>query len=252
MVARVAGAMGRDAIGALVMRWAAPDPRDAIDEGFDVLVTRTPAISAYARASDATRIMPLPWDRVYLLLAPAPQEQARPRATYHLEGEFAAAAAGADARRPAEPYWWDIADCPLPATPRVSDPNPPRRIVYRSGDVTARGLAERLVALAATGRLLPLVGRARSGLQPVAVGLDAEAFRRALRIGADAGYVISAERRVLDACAAARESFATAPWPGVLVPLVETRAHLVVRQGRGRVRVAWDGTPLIAVAELAR
>jgi hypothetical protein len=251
VTARAAGTMGRDAFGTLLMRWAGPDPRDAIDAGFDLLVTRTPAISAYASASGMTRVVPLPWDRVYVLLAPAPKEQARARATLRLEEDFTAAAAGSDARGSAGPYWWESVDCPLPATGKEAGPDPARRIVYRSGDATARGLAERLVALAATGRLPPVLGQARSGIRFVGVGLDGEPFAEALRIGADAGYVVATERTVLDPCTAAREGLAAAPWPGTLVPLVDTRAHLVVREGRGRVRVAWDGTPVLAAAEPA-
>ncbi len=251
VAARVAGAMGRDAIGTLLMRWAGPDPRDAIDAGFDVLVTRTPAISAYARAAGTTRVVPLPWDRVYVLLAPVLQEQAGARATLRLEEDFTAAAAGSDARGAAGPYWWDSVDCPLPTARKGADPDPARRIVYRSGDATARGLAERVVALMATGRLPPVLGLAGSGVRLVAVGLDGESFAEALRIGADAGYVISTERTVLDRCTAAREGLAAAPWPAAVVPLVDTRAHLVVRQGRGSVRLAWDGTPVLAAAEPA-
>jgi hypothetical protein len=252
VTARAAGAMGRDAIGTLLMRWAGPDPRDAIDAGFDVLVTRTPAISAYAHASGMTRVVPLPWDRVYVLLAPAPQEQARARATLLLEEDFTAAAAGSEARGSAQPYWWDSVDCPLPAAENRSGPDPGRRVVYRSGDATARGLAERVVALAATGRILPVLGQARSGVRLVAVGLQVEPFAQALASGADAGYVLSTERTVLDACTAAREGLAAAPWPGTVVPLVETRAHLVVRRVRGSVRVAWDGTPVLTAAEPTR
>jgi hypothetical protein len=189
---------------------------------------------------------------VYVLLAPAPPEQARARATFLLKEDFTAAAGGSDARGSAEPYWWDNVDCPLPAAEKRAGPDPVRRIVYRSGDATARGLAERVVALAATGRILPVLGQARSGVRLVAVGLHGQPFAEALGSGADAGYVLSTERTVLDPCTAAREGLAAAPWPGTVVPLVDTRAHLVVRRVRGNVRVAWDGTPVLTAAEPAR
>jgi hypothetical protein len=249
--ARVSGAMGRDAIGTLLMRWAGPDPRDAIDQGFDVVVTRRPAVSAYASADGTARVLPLAWDRVYVLVVPARRAQPSAFVTVPLAEDLAAAALGADARKSPGRYWWDDVTCPLPATVHETTRSPVRRIVYRKDDAVGRGLAERFVALVASGLLVQVVGEEASGPRPVAVGLEPGVFAEALRVGADLGYVLHIDRAVLDGCQAARSLVRAAPWPARLVPLVDTRAHLVIRRLSDRVVVAWDGAPFLAAAESA-
>lgn len=242
-------AMGRDAVGAIVMRWGGPDPRDAIDRGFDVLVTRSPAVSAYAGATDSARIRRLAWDRIYVFLVPAKPEEPRALTTLEVPENVVAAATDADARPSVGPYWWDHADCALPPAAGEGGLGGTRRIVYRRDDGTARGLAERLVALAASGRLEPAADPERLDGGPVAAGLEPQAFVEAMKAGADIGYVFAVERAVLDPCSAAATLVTGAPWPARVVPLVDTRAHLVVRRVRGRIVVGWDGAPLAASEE---
>jgi hypothetical protein len=241
--------MERDRAGTLVIRWTDADPRDAIDRGFDVLVTRVPAVSAYAATAGSGRVLPLPWDRVYVLIAPAERVQPRAFVTMALDDDLAAAALGADARKSAGTYWWEDVTCPLPATTHGTERTAAGRIVYRRDDGVGRGLAERLVALAASGSLDGAIGDDPSAPRPVATGLDPGPYAEALRLGADLGYVLPLDRKVLDGCRAARAMQSAAPWPARLVPLVDTRAHLVVRRLRGRVVAAWDGAPLFDPAE---
>ena len=249
--AEVGSAMGRDALGTLLMRWARSDPRDAIDQGFDVVVTRRPAVSAYARADGSARVVPLAWDRVYVLVVPAGRSQPRAFMTVPVTEDVAAAAVGADARKSPGPYWWDEVTCPLPAAVQGMARPLARRIVYRNDDGVGRGLAERLVALAASGLLVQAIGEEASAPRPVAAGLEPGTFAEALRVGGDLGYVLPFDRAVLDRCQAARSLQAAAPWPARLVPLVDTRAHLVVRRLSGRIVVAWDGAAFLASVEPA-
>lgn len=63
--------------GVAEFRTVSGDPRNALDAGVDLLVTRDPATIEYAAATGSYRSAPLPWDRVYLLLAPGDPWQGR-------------------------------------------------------------------------------------------------------------------------------------------------------------------------------
>src|SRR5690606_38248586 len=43
------------------------DPRNALDAGVDLITTRDPAVADYAAASGAFHVLPLAWDRTYVL-----------------------------------------------------------------------------------------------------------------------------------------------------------------------------------------
>ncbi len=104
------------------------------------------------------------------------------------------------------------------------------RIVYSRGDAVARGLAERLVAVAGTGSSLR------------AAALEPAEFAAALRDRTERAYVLAAPRASLAPCHDA------SAWPaGTSVqPLIDTRASAIVRRGSPALTVDWDGTVRVA------
>jgi hypothetical protein len=203
------------------------DPRDALDQEVDLMVTRDPALVDYVsnRAEFAT--FPLPWSRTYVLAEPGAGqgELAGGLSAASVRNSLAKDAVRADGRVADPPYWWsDNGKCrptsPLP-TKKASS-----RIVYRKDDEVARSLAERIVALASAG----------AGLR--AMGLDAAEFTTAVNAGLERAYIIGLPRQSLAPCRDA------SMWPaGVrLLPLIETRAYAIVRKGTPPLTVEWDGT----------
>ena len=204
------------------------DARDALDAGADVVLSDDAATDGYARTRGDLEVRPLPWERTYALIAP---DGAWP----HVDRDaLARDAVRADARAAGELPRDELACAggAGPAVPRPRSPRPTgraRRIVYPRGDATARDLADRLVALA------------ESTL--VAAGLSRDAFAAELRSGAAAGYVISLARASLDFCGETEALRRRAPWLaiGAVVPLVDVRRRVVVRDAVGGLTVDWDG-----------
>lgn len=62
----------RPAAGGSIVEFRAVDgdPRNAVDAGMDLLATRDPAVADYAAASGTFLVLPLAWDRSYVLLSP--------------------------------------------------------------------------------------------------------------------------------------------------------------------------------------
>jgi hypothetical protein len=202
------------------------DPRDALDQEVDLVVTRDPALVDYVsnRADFAT--FALPWSRTYVLLeARGHGELAGALNTPSVRSSLAKDAVRASARTSEPPYWWsEHAACrtaPMLHSGAVSS-----RIVYRKNDEVARGLTERIVALAS----------ATAGLR--AVGLDTAEFAAALRNGSSRGYVIALPRQSLAPCRDA----SLLPAEGQLLPLIDTRAYAIARKGTPPLTVEWDGT----------
>jgi hypothetical protein len=242
------GVMRGDRPTALSFRATGTDPRDLVDAGADLMVTRDPSVSAYASATGAARVLPLGWDVVYVLVIPAADGDTSRLETVELPDDLTAAAAAADARVPRRPYWWeDAGTCPLDGPPaNAAHLQPPvPRILYRADDLTARGLAERVVALLTSGRLTGMLPSLGNGTQIAAGGLDRPAYDVVLREGGVAAYVVALDRTVLDTCLAVRTLVESVAWRATLVPLVETRAHLVVRRLAGTIALDWDGTPYL-------
>ena len=209
----------------LVFRQASgSDPRDQLDAGVDVLVTRDRSVLDYAATQAAFAVVELPWDRIYVFAAAEPPAM-------RLDG--LEQAVRSEARRPGGggPFWWeDLQACgPAPvATPPTAPSNGPRRIAYVRGDPTARDLAARIAALGGG----------------TAVGSAPADFARSLAAGTAVGYVLALPRSVPEACRAARDLLP--PWPVAVAPLVETRARAVVRRGVSRWAVDGDGTVHLA------
>jgi hypothetical protein len=195
---------------------AATDPRDLLDAGVDLLVTRDRPVLDYAATQTAFAVVDLPWDRVYVFATAEPP-------TIRLDG--LEQSVRSEARRPqGGSFWWEeLRACgPPPAAPPAASPGPPRRIAYLRGDPTGRDLAGRIAALGGG----------------VAVGLAAADFAKAT------AYVVALPRVVPDPCRAARDLLP--PWPVSVAPLVETRARAVVRRGVSRWGIDGDGTVHLA------
>jgi len=245
--------LARDGLPDVRFLVAPGDPRDLLDDGVDLLLTRDPATLDYAATLPHFQSVPLSWQRTHVLLAPG-----RPRSSPSLSEEqrqvLADDAVRGEAQGARGPFWWQmLPDCDV-ALPPPNPPSPMSRIVYDGSDGAARDLAERLVGLArvsgpaATAFLEALLpGRPRRTFQR-ATGMTGEPLARARRLGTDAGYVMSVESRPVDPCHDLQILTDGARWldPETIVPLVETRLRAVVRRGRSGVTVEWDGGVVIA------
>jgi hypothetical protein len=203
------------------------DPRDALDRGADLLVTRDPSLVDYGSGRSELAPFPLPWSRTYVLVwsREQPDELTVDLSAPAVRSSLARDAVRASARAAEPPYWWtDRNQCPDSSTISPATPSP--RIVYSKDDEVARRLAERIVALARTGSSLR------------AVGLDSDAFAGAVESGADRAYVVGLPRQTVVPCRDALR------WPAGarLLPLIDTRAYAIIRKGTRPLTVDWDGT----------
>jgi hypothetical protein len=203
------------------------EPRDMLDRGVDLLVTRNSELIEYAQSRTQFTTIPLPWTRTYLLVQPTPAEQLN-RMSLDPQA-LARDVVHADARAAAIPPWLgEATTCPTPpsgpTTVRTS------RIAYQLGDDVARALAERIVAVAPPGTSL------RS------LGLSPAELVSHLQQGLEVGYVVSVPSRPLIPCRYA----GVLPSTARIEPLIETRAHAIVRNGVLPLTVDWDGTVRLA------
>jgi hypothetical protein len=192
------------------------DPRDLLERGVDLMLATDPALIDYASSRGDRTTLLLPWSRTYLLLMGSPLESLPPalapladstRAPGFREA-LARDAVRADSR----------AASGQAATTRGflrDHPSAQRLILYEPGDRTAQDLAERLVAL------VPRQLHWRA----VAVGDS-----RVNPNGGSAGIVISTKLG---------EPISLS---GSQLPLVDTRAHAILRRGSPAWVVDGDGT----------
>ena len=241
------GGKARPVLSFLVSR---RDPRDLVDGGVDLLTTGDPAVLDYAVAAHSVRVVPLPWDVSYVLVARSNRGGGGPLATVTVAEQLAPAARGAEARAPAGSPWWAeaAASCSYPVWPATPSPaarSP--RVIYERRDSAARGLAERVVALVASGGMRGVFPES-TAVRPVAAGLGDRAYGAALSRGTDLGYVVALPRNALDRCTALASLLRRIPWAtrgesrAVVAPLAETRVHAIVRGGVGTIAIDWDGT----------
>jgi hypothetical protein len=202
------------------------DPRDALERGADIVVTRDPTVLEYVAARPEFVRFSLPWSRTYVLFESASHSDslngilADPQA-----GRSLADAAGVDARMAEPPFWWsDLSACRRNnvAVSRQQSP----RVVYAEGDEVARRLAERVVALTPSG----------TGVTAAALG--PAQLTAAVQRGSDKAYVLAVPRRSLVPC---RDS---SGWPPAasIHPLIDSRAFAIVRRGSPPITVDWDGS----------
>jgi hypothetical protein len=255
-VARAAAeiTVARDHLSTIRFLAAPGDPRDLLDDGIDLLLTRDPAALDYAATLPHFQSVPLAWQRIHVLLTPG-RSPSSPSLSEDARQMLADDAVRGEAQGARGPFWWQtMRDCEVTPFPAQDQSAPTPRIVYDARDAAARDLAERFVGLArATGSsatalldaLLP--DRPRRRFER-ATGLTGEALASARRRGTDAGYVMSLDNRPLDSCRDLQALWDGARWldPETIVPLVETRLHAIVRRGRSGVTAEWDGGLLIA------
>jgi hypothetical protein len=199
------------------------DLRDALDRWADLLVTRDPALLEYAARRHEFTVHSLPWSRTYVLVQP---ELAPPLTAVSSEVErqsLARDAVPGEARGAEPPFWWTESSCPTgnPSASPTSD-----RVVYNREDDVARALAERLVALGSRGNRLR------------AAGLEESVLAAALRAGSERAYVMSLPRHPVQPCPELRDF----PTSARILPLIDSRAHAIVRQGAPPLTADWDGT----------
>jgi hypothetical protein len=200
------------------------DPRDALDREVDLLVSRDPSLVEYAASRAEFNTFALPWTRTYVLLQPAGAKVVGVTLSDAERQSLARDAVRADARAAKPLQWWNEVDGCVGAIAEASPVS--RRIVYNRGDEVARALAERVVALADPGTGLRAVGVAGSELTTL------------LRRGAERAYILALPRQTFEPC---RETAALPPGAR-LHPLIDTRAHAIVRKGAPPLTVDWDGT----------
>lgn len=226
------------------------DPRDVLDQAIDAVVTRDAGAVRYGAGRGDWRDLPLPWDRTYVL---ASLLRLRTGTTAQLDSASRAAwardAVRDDARAPASGAWWVGSDCPLDAPGVTSGRQEPLArhpwIIVPDDDRVATDLGARLVARA-DAELAALLGVRLDTLR--AEPVPQARFRSQLAAGLAPAFVFSLPAHPLDACRAVAHLRARAPWlnpphgrsADVLVPLVETRAHLLLRGVPG-VEVDRDG-----------
>lgn len=240
--------IARGTLPPLTFLIAAGDARDLLDRGVDLLLTRDAATLAYAATLPQFQAIPLDWQQTHVLVAP--RRARTTRFPDNLRDALARDAVRGEARGAVPPFWWhELSGCAAPfAIPRDMPTLVPR-LVYDARDGVAREVAERLVALARSagtpGRQLhdALLPDAARQIYQRATGMSGDAFSRALRLGADAGYILSLERRPIDSCHEFQALLDRTPWLEAdgIVPLVDARIQAVVRRERGGVAIDGDG-----------
>jgi hypothetical protein len=216
--------------------------RDALDQGIGVLVTRDRSVEAYAAAHTGLAVVPLPWDRTYLLVVPRGPQTADSAGT-PIRAALAADALRADARPVGldgrsrrdsachgHPASRSLAGLDITGAERSRDTG---RVVFDAADPVARFLAERVAVLAST-RSAQLSAVAPTldpgGAEMSVTGLSSRVFTHALQDGRSPAFIVMIPF-------AASLSCADAPAPGVtpagvgpgIIPLIETRAVAIVR-----------------------
>ena len=252
--------IARDALPPLRFLVAPGDARDLLDAGVDLLLTRDAAALDYARTLPQFQTLPLAWQRTHVLLTPGRSGPSAPLSAPARQ-VLAEDAVRGEARGAAEPFWWQmVRGCDVLQAPPRGRPSPTPRIVYDANDGAARDLAERFVGLvrasgpAATMFLdVLLPDRPRRTYQR-ALGLTGNALAQAIRLGTDAGYVVSVDSRPVDPCRDLQSLIGAAPWldPETIVPLIDTRRQAIVRRGLSGVSSEWDGGLVLAGANASR
>lgn len=238
------------------------DPRDLVDEGAALVLTRDPVAVAWGRGRAGVRVVPLPPDRVHLLVLPRGGVGALPAGFREaLTRDVIPGSSPGDPRG-----WLPDAVCPAPGgaaahgIPSASSAFAPAggvalpspgRIVVRADDPVARALAERVAALSGPGgdpafRMLGVPGEKAGAVRdgPLRVeDLPPGAFESALWAGGEAAYILALPRGTAAPCRAREELGARVPWlqaGGTLLSLVETGLTALAREGAPRLEV--DGT----------
>ena len=246
------------------------DARDIVDAGADLVVTEDPSLASYAASRPGVSLVPLSWDRTWVLVSPmraslaadSVSAETTSARTLALRSALARDAVRADARPSTSVLLSAQTRCvshtvpePRPRSERTGS-----RIVYQRDEPVARALAERLVALAATARgdsALALVAPelARGGARATTAGLAPNDFNAALRGGNELSFIVAVPIHATAPCGTIESLFAAAPWlgpdaagrsiGGSMSPLIDTRPRAIARQDRISLTFAWDNTLIV-------
>ncbi|MBU8921467.1 MAG: hypothetical protein KOO63_06585 [Bacteroidales bacterium] len=250
----------------------ANDGRDLLDRGVDLILTEDPDVIDYASRQDGLADIPLPWESVYLLLSTSRVNRLRwGEVSGSLSMDFceklARDAVSVDSRGRRAEYWWDRAEeCgdlsgivkwPPLALKGADSSAESLKIVYLSGQKTARELSERLVALIspATDRrpIGPELEDALPGLEGkvriMAEGARRLEFNRRIGNGDDFAYIISLPLSSVDPCYQSRMIIGNVKWlsgldsglSDAILPLLETRPHIILRSGKMNLEISRSG-----------
>ena len=201
------------------------DQRDLLDRStagrVDLLITTDPGTIGYAGSKPGFTAVPLAWDRTYVVVAPTVRPELGPDLNL-FKRSLVREVVRAESRVADGPAWWETSGCSgttplLPMGRRAA-------VVYLEGDQTAREIAERLVALQ------------RTPVQTMALPRDR--FVSSLAAGEASMYVLSLPRTDPGSCGR------KPAWPSAssVLPLVDSRAHALVRAGVPGFTIEEDGT----------
>jgi hypothetical protein len=263
------------------VRISTAEARDLLESVVDVMVTADPAVIEYAANRGKLVTVAMPWDRTYVLLSTSRVgglREGKKLADFssRLSDELARDAVRSEARGCRPPFWWDdVSDCsemynPFPWLPRYTEganaTQDNRRILYEADDPVARDLADRIVALAAADSAssadaaalaasVPGLVGARGGT--IAEGVSKRVLESSLRYGDDLAYIIPVPLRPADPCYEARFLVARALWlaavqdgfPESVLPLVDTRPHVIANGAKVDLASDWYGIVFIATGK---
>ena len=96
------------------------DPRDLLDQGIDLLLTRDPVALDYAATLPQFQSVPLAWERTRVLLTPG-RSRSSPSLSPEARQVLADDAVRGEARGAEGPFWWQtLSDCDVPPPPQRS------------------------------------------------------------------------------------------------------------------------------------
>jgi len=207
----------------------------------DVLVTRDAGVLEYAAGLAGYLTAALPWSATYVLV-PARATSVAALPPVAERDALARDAVTVDSRGAAVPFpWLSDSVCAVNAAVPAGHLRP--MVAYAAGDTTARQLAERIVSLAAANGGSSWLTRALEPIAPTAplriVAVPADSIIAGLAGGGAVAAVLSVARDPRTPCATAGD----ARVPAGAIPLVDTRAHVLVRRGSGAAfLIAADGS----------
>lgn len=211
----------------------------------DVIVTRNPIVIAYAATRSDFLVKPLPWDITYVVVtATRPTAQTGPSLAERTA--IARDAVTADVRSATEPFAWrsdSICANSRMTTSQTFNSNAPPIIAFSSDDIIARQLAERMVSLLTTNTRTSWIASEFGQHRPVSGFRIAPFPADSLDTILATGRAIAAVRPVARDPRTPCGTRTNAPVPLGAIPLVDSRAHVLVRRGSGAMfYVAPDGS----------
>ncbi len=229
----------------------AGNAKDILNGSADAMITDDPAVIDYARSKTKVPV-PLPWDRAYVLIDPVRVETV---ATGGVVADLPASLCDALARDAVAvdsrggsiilTESWKLAPLRVEDHEATTHASAGNQIVFVADDPTARGLAERIVALAAmdtsTSAEARAVGRAIPGITSgaKAVGVRSGQFAGRLQTTPGSATFVVALSWNADFPFLASYFQRRAPWlagvtpaSGAFIPLVDTRPHFIAISDR--------------------